>query len=95
VCVHARAPQAVCAQKVSKVQVSKQTEYTYVYTYMYVCAYIDVCVCASYWEKKNDFHKKKRVVTSGETKKIVRKKNHFIACVTGLQVKVSDLVDGL
>ena len=27
VCVHARAPQAVCAQKVSKVQVSKQTEY--------------------------------------------------------------------
>ena len=62
---------------------------------MYVCAYIDVCACALYWEKKNDFHKKKRIVTAGKTKKIVRKKNHFIACLTGLQVKVSDLVDGL
>jgi hypothetical protein len=91
VCARARASGSL-RSKVSKVQVSKQTEYIYVYTYMYVCAYIDVCVCVLYWEKKNDFNNnKKRIVTLGETKKKVRKKNHFIACVTGLQVKVSDL----
>jgi hypothetical protein len=93
--VHARAPQAVCAQKVSKVQVSKQTEYIYVYTYMYVRAYIDVCACALYWQKKNDFHKKKKDSHCGKDKKKSKKKNHFIACLTGLQVKVSDLIDGL
>ena len=67
--MHARAPQAVCAQKVSKVQVSKQTEYIYVCTYMYVCAYIDVCVFALYWEEKNDFNKNKKDSHFGRDKK--------------------------
>ncbi len=57
VCAGARASGSL-RSKVSKVQVSKQTEYIYVNTYMYVCAYIDVCACALYWEEKNDFNKK-------------------------------------
>ena len=62
---------------------------------MHVCAYIDVCVCALYWEKKSDFNKKKRIVTSGETKKNSKKKKSFYCMRDWLQVKVSDLVDGL
>ena len=45
---------------------------------MYVCAYRDVCACALYWEKKKDFsERRKRIVTSGETKKNSKKKKSF------------------
>ncbi len=60
--------------------------------YVCVCIYRCTCVCTVLGEKKQ--FKKKRIVTSGETKKIINK-NHFLACLTGLQVNVSDLVDGL
>ena len=52
-----------------------------------------VCVCSVLGGNKH-FHTKKRIVTVGE-KNIVRKQNYIIACLTGLQVNVSDLIDGL
>jgi hypothetical protein len=46
-------------------------------------------------EKKRFFNNKKRIVTSGETKKNSKKKKSFYCMRDCLQVKVSDLVDGL